>query len=454
VTTDTTTLAEQLQNVLRDVWRLRPDWQNPEAFHEGKSEIVGRLKALLAQAGAPGAAAPVKLTRRVQRVLSKLETPSAAPPVPGLIPPVTELLLPADPVAPEPPPPPPTQESGPPPAPAVPAAEAADLGAGDLLEQGERVARGEPDHDHDPPTPVIAPEPPVVSDLHELRDVVGRLTPVLTGLVSDIEKLAMVARSAVAAHALALTLPTPVHVHMPAPAPAPVQPMPAPVPAPAPTPTPAPVQHTPTLAPAPVRLSLSVQSSLPPQPQPPPPPSPPPLPRLAPGRYPARDLRTDGGQAIAARLWVAGHAQLAINRHFSATQQAAASMAIAAFIRRRLGRIGDGDRKALAAQALRAPPVPVPLPLLPLTAPLPQLAPGRFSPADLRTNSGQVIAAKLWVDGHLQKAIGSHFGVAHSAPVSVAIAQFVGRRCGRAALRQYYGAERKELAERALRMGP
>jgi hypothetical protein len=47
----TTTLAEQLQGVLDDVWKLRPSWERPELFHLQKSEAIGRLKALIADAG-------------------------------------------------------------------------------------------------------------------------------------------------------------------------------------------------------------------------------------------------------------------------------------------------------------------------------------------------------------------------------------------------------------------
>jgi hypothetical protein len=66
------TLSERLQTLLDSVWKLRPSWQNPELFHEQKSEVVGQLKGLLAEAKSTPSSTSLQLVERANKTLKML----------------------------------------------------------------------------------------------------------------------------------------------------------------------------------------------------------------------------------------------------------------------------------------------------------------------------------------------------------------------------------------------
>jgi hypothetical protein len=176
------TIAEQLQAVLDDVWRLRPSWERPERFHEGRSEVIGRLKSLIAEVDSPSGPAAA-LAIQAKTALARLET--AQPP----------------PVEPSPPAP---VSSDPP--------------------TGDVASAPAPSAEASPPLmllPVAVVDDDADDELRETRAALRRLGPALTGLLSEIDKLTHAARAAVMAHTLALAV-------QPAPAPAPM-PLPPPM---------------------------------------------------------------------------------------------------------------------------------------------------------------------------------------------------------------------------------
>jgi hypothetical protein len=74
------TINVRLQSLLDQVWKLRPNWQDPEKFHETKSEVVAQLRALIKEANAMPGGIPVVATR-AKEALRQLhaEVPEAAP---------------------------------------------------------------------------------------------------------------------------------------------------------------------------------------------------------------------------------------------------------------------------------------------------------------------------------------------------------------------------------------
>jgi hypothetical protein len=71
-------LAERLQALLDTAWKLTPNWQDPQKFHETKSELIGDLNALIAEARVVSGALPPKLTERAQQALRRVERGEAA----------------------------------------------------------------------------------------------------------------------------------------------------------------------------------------------------------------------------------------------------------------------------------------------------------------------------------------------------------------------------------------
>jgi hypothetical protein len=80
------TLAERLEGVLQQVWAIRQNWERPESFLEARSEAIGSLKSLIAEAGQLQNGAPA-VTSKARAALRLLQAPDTLPsPTP-----VTEL---------------------------------------------------------------------------------------------------------------------------------------------------------------------------------------------------------------------------------------------------------------------------------------------------------------------------------------------------------------------------
>jgi hypothetical protein len=91
---------DPLQNLLRQVERLWPDWTDQRAFHEGKSEVIGTIKSLIAAGGVPSPPSPAppphcRPTPTSAPTRARAQTPPRAPapprPRPNLL-----ITLPAD----------------------------------------------------------------------------------------------------------------------------------------------------------------------------------------------------------------------------------------------------------------------------------------------------------------------------------------------------------------------
>jgi hypothetical protein len=89
---------DPLHALLQQVERLWPDWRDQRAFHEGKSELLGTIKGLIASGGAPGRRppAPVPTPRATPARARAPAAARSAPARPNLLvvlPPERHLLL-------------------------------------------------------------------------------------------------------------------------------------------------------------------------------------------------------------------------------------------------------------------------------------------------------------------------------------------------------------------------
>jgi hypothetical protein len=74
----TNDFAARLQRLLTQVWTLRPSWEQPEKFHECKSEVVAGLKALIADVGAETSPTIATRAGAALRLREPVELPTAA----------------------------------------------------------------------------------------------------------------------------------------------------------------------------------------------------------------------------------------------------------------------------------------------------------------------------------------------------------------------------------------
>ena len=153
-------LTGRLQSLLDQVWTLRPLWENPEKFHECKSEVVAGLKALIAEADTLQRGLPITIQARA-------------------------VLRPPE-----------------------PATEAATV----LTDPTDSMSLTVSNTALLPEPPVETLAPPIVetpagnADLVELQQLIRSVTATMAGALTDIEKLALVARASVQAHTLALAV--------------------------------------------------------------------------------------------------------------------------------------------------------------------------------------------------------------------------------------------------------
>jgi hypothetical protein len=81
-------MGQRLEDLLKRIHNIRPSWERPEAFHEAKSEAIGELKSLIADAQREPNGAPV--ITKAQQALNDLQARAAVPAPPTPVPPAPE----------------------------------------------------------------------------------------------------------------------------------------------------------------------------------------------------------------------------------------------------------------------------------------------------------------------------------------------------------------------------
>jgi hypothetical protein len=414
-------LIERLQTAHGKVWEIHPNWQDPQKFHEARSELTAFLKSLITelQTGirtAVGEATPARRRRDA----------STAAPAPT---PVSELPAPAVTVSAN------EAERAPESAPAALVNEAELPPESTPTALARKLER--PELCHEPTAAADSSEsccesvsPALGVDLCSLQSAITTAATALTGFVAEVGELGQALR----------------------------------------------------VATADVKVGLTARSAPPavtqPAPAQPPVPTAPPIDTSPEALYCRSDLQTPDGMAMCASLWAANVPRADIARAFGYGDHTGAScvaVAIAQFLqshcapaetvtlsgesgrelaKRVLARLGfrpglglpaapiasatstpavtlpvsaakrsngngHADDAAIASVERSAVPQPLAARVLPALPPLP---PGQHSRTELRTDAARVHAAELWLQGYTQQAIGEHFSYETSGPPQVSLA--------------------------------